>query len=105
MRVKNQSRLQEFYSRNLSSGGIYLEIPNDPPAVGSKLTLTFEIPGLGKSFSADAEVVHQHSFESMDENFTNTARHGVGLRFINLRGEDEKLIQKFITGKDLRVSS
>ncbi len=104
VRVQLLSRLQQFYSRNLSRGGIFLEVPGRPPAIGSKLRLQFSIPELQRTFLVDAEVVHMHTFQVLDENLRRkVARHGIGLRFMDLKPEDEDLIQKYVTGKDLSV--
>lgn len=105
VRVQLMSRLQQFYAKNLSRGGIFLEVPGKPPRIGSKLRLQFGIAELGKTFSVDAEVVHMHTFQALDENLKKkVARHGIGLRFLNLTPEDEETIQKYITGKDLSVN-
>ncbi len=106
VRVEHQSRLQEFYSRNLSSGGIFLEVAGNPPAIGSKLTLNFEVPALARAFSVEAEVMHHHAFETMDEKFSRKIlKHGIGLRFLSLTKRDQDLIHQYVSGKDLRVST
>lgn len=102
--VENQSRLQQFYSRNLSSGGIFLEIPGKPPAIGNRLKLSFEIPGVNQSVTVDAEVIYHHRFETMDEKFKKrVAKHGIGLKFLNLSKEDESVIHQYVTGKAVSV--
>jgi c-di-GMP-binding flagellar brake protein YcgR len=105
VRVQLMSRLQAFYAKNLSRGGIFLEVPSKPPAIGTKLRIQFTIGELKKTFAVDAEVVHMHTFQAFDEQLKKkVARHGVGLRFLNLSPEDEEIIQKYITGKDLSVN-
>lgn len=104
VQVQHLSRLQAFYAKNLSRGGIFLEVPGKPPAIGSKLRLQFAIHELQKTFKVDAEVVHMHTFQVLDESLRKkVAKHGIGLRFLNLGPEDEAMIQKYITGKDLNV--
>jgi uncharacterized protein (TIGR02266 family) len=104
VKVQHLSRLQQFYSQNLSRGGIFLEVPGKPPSIGAKLRLQFEVPGMKKPVTVDAEVVHQHTFQTLDENVRKkVAKHGIGLRFLNLTKEDEALIEQHITGKDLSV--
>ncbi len=105
VKVEHKSRLQEFYSRNLSSGGIFLEVEKKLPAIGSKLKLKFEVPGLRKAIMAEAEVLHHHSYETMNEKMEAFTRKGMGLRFLNLSEQDEALINEYITGKELHVSS
>ena len=105
VQVEAQSRLQQFYSRNLSSGGIYLEVTGEPPAIGSQLQLKFDIPQAKKTLTAQAEVVHHHKFEEMDQDLEKTARTGIGLKFLKLSKNDENVISQFVTGKGLRVSS
>ncbi|MFH1017492.1 MAG: PilZ domain-containing protein [Pseudomonadota bacterium] len=101
--VQQESRLQHFYSSNLSSGGIFLEIEGDQPPVGSKLTLEFNVPLPKKLIKVSAEVVHHHVFDSLDDQMQKVKRGGIGLKFLDLNPEDQKLISQFITGKDLHV--
>lgn len=73
--------------------------------IGTELRLQFAVPELKKTFSVTAEVVHMHTFQAMDEKMKKrVARHGIGLRFINLKKEDEELILKYVRGKDLSVN-
>ena len=103
VRAKLQSRLQQFYSRNLSSGGIFLEIHGDPPPVGSKLKLTFDVPTPKKTIRVDAQVVHHHVFDSLDKQMRNMKCTGIGLKFLNLNSLDQKMIAEFVTGRDVSV--
>ncbi len=105
VQVEEKSRLQQFYSRNLSTGGIFLEVPGTPPKIGSKVKVSFEVPELNKTITADAEVVHHHRFAEMDPKFNEKERFGIGLRFLNLGKENENLIQAYVAGKNLRVTS
>lgn len=105
VQAEHQSRLQQFYSRNLSSGGIYVEVEGSLPAIGTKMKLTFEVPKLGRSIQAEAEVLHHHQFQDLDKDLNSTPKHGMGLRFVNLSKSDEALIHKYISGKDLHVRS
>ncbi|MFH1262075.1 MAG: PilZ domain-containing protein [Pseudomonadota bacterium] len=104
VKVEHLSRLQQFYSQDLSSGGIFLEVPGKPPEIGAKLRLQFQVPGIKKPIVVDAEVMHQHTFQLIDPSLRKkVARHGIGLRFLNLDPKDAELIQKHVTGKDLSV--
>ncbi len=105
VQVGNQSRLQQFYSRNLSSGGIFIEVAGDLPVIGTKLSLNFDVPGLKQSFQVEAEVLHHHHYETMDDQFRKTERTGIGLRFLNLSPEHKGLIEKYISGKGVIVRS
>jgi len=101
--VEQQSRLQQFFSKNLSSGGIFLEMGKDAPKVGAKLTIAFEVPGLDKKITAQAQVVHRFSIEEMDSEMRQQTKMGIGLKFLNLSETDKKLISEYITGKGLHV--
>jgi c-di-GMP-binding flagellar brake protein YcgR len=103
--VERESRLQQFYSRNLSSGGIFLEIAGEPPPVGSKLKLAFEVPEPKKTIRVEAEVVHHHLFDSLDAKMRKMKCTGIGLKFLNIGPDDQKMITQFITGKDVSVRS
>jgi uncharacterized protein (TIGR02266 family) len=105
VQVEQESRLQKFFSRNLSSGGVFLEVADEPPAIGTHLKLAFDIPGIQRSFRAEAEVVHHHRFETYDDKMKKQTRTGIGLKFLNLTAADQTLIQKYIAGKDVRVRS
>ena len=101
--VEDQSRLQQFYSRNLSSGGIYLEISTEPPPIGSELRISFEIPNRKRSITTDAVVIHHHNYQALDNDFRNVSRFGIGLKFLALSKDDQKLIEEFVKGKELHV--
>lgn len=104
VKVQHLSLLQQFYSKNLSRSGIFLQVPGKPPPIGAKLRLQFSIPDLKKTVTVDAEVIHQHTFQTLDENLRKkVAKHGVGLRFLNLNPEDQELILKYVTGRELSV--
>jgi c-di-GMP-binding flagellar brake protein YcgR len=105
VRVELESRLQQFYSRNLSPGGIFLEVEGTPPPIGSTLKLSFDVPSLNRSVEVDAEVLHHHRFDDMDGDMHKFKKSGIGLKFTNLKTEDEKLISQFVRGKDLHVRS
>jgi Tfp pilus assembly protein PilZ len=98
----HESRLQKFYSRNISRGGIFLEMHEVIP-VGKELHLIFNIPGRNQPLEVAARVVRHHQMSSMDENFNPTAVQGVGLSFVNLSEEDRHIIEQFITGKGLAI--
>jgi uncharacterized protein (TIGR02266 family) len=103
VQVQQESRLQRYFSKNLSTGGIFLEVEKEAPPIGSKLNLSFDIPGIQHAFRAKAEVVHHHTFDSYDERMRKSTKTGIGLRFLDLTPADEELIQKYVSGKDVRV--
>ncbi len=104
VKAEYQSRLQEFYSRNLSAGGIFLEVEQDLPKVGTKLKLKFEVPGLRSPIEVEAEVLHHHSYETMDEKMQPLTRRGIGLHFLNLEDPARQLLDEYVKGRELHVS-
>ena len=98
---KHESKLQKLYSRNLSKGGIYLSADKLVP-IGKQVTIEFYVKELKKKFKVNAVVVHHHKFESFEDEATLKAQQGMGLKFIDLSKEDEKVIDDFILGKELK---
>jgi hypothetical protein len=67
--------------RTLSMGGLFISVP-DPPPVGSKLRLSFEVPG--GNVQADAIVRNIVPGE------------GMGVEFTKLRLKDRILLEKLL---------
>jgi Tfp pilus assembly protein PilZ len=100
--VAHESHLQKFYSKNISEGGIFLEMDEFIP-IGNEVALAFAIPGVKKALKVTAKVVRHHKMSRMDEEFNQQEIKGVGLSFINVNNDDRKLIEQYITGKGLAV--
>lgn len=99
--VKHKSKLQQLYSRNLSKGGIFLSADAALP-LGSTVELSFFVKELGRKFKTKAVVVHHHSFDSFEDESTLKEKHGMGFRFVGLSGDDQKIIDNFILGRELK---
>lgn len=100
-----QSRLQQFYSKNISQGGIYLEVSDASLKAGEVIALSFSIPQTSQTVKVEGEITHIRPFTTLDENSgQNVERFGVGIKFINLTPQNEQLIATFISGKDVRTS-
>ena len=67
--------------RTLSMGGLFLTVP-DPPAVGTKLRLVFEVPG----GSVQAEAIVRNTVPGQ----------GAGVEFTRMDLKDKLLLQKLM---------
>jgi hypothetical protein len=67
--------------RTLSMGGLFLAVP-DPPAVGTKLRLVFEVPG----GSVQAEAIVRNTVPGQ----------GAGVEFTRMDLKDKLLLQKLM---------
>ncbi len=100
--TQSHSRLQEFYAKNISGGGIFLEM-EESPAMGERFKLAFTIPGKNEPLQVEAEVVRHHPIETMDADFNPKQIQGVGLRFTDLTAEQQQLIEQYVRGRGLSV--
>lgn len=100
--VAHESQLQKFFSKNLSEGGIFLEMEEFIP-LDNELHLAFSIPGFKKQIKLTAKVVRHHKMQSMDENFNPIEIKGIGLAFVNVSEEDRVIIENYISGKGLSI--
>jgi hypothetical protein len=73
-------------ARNLSGGGMYVEMA-DPPPIGSVVTIHFRVPDGGEDVIARAEVKHHYCFNFAVVGAPTLAR-GVGLRFLEFLAQD-----------------
>ena len=73
-------------SSDLSVGGVYFDraIPHQ---VGTKVELSFSLPGSDQAIVCAGEVV----------NVPDAHQYGMGVRFLDLKAEHEALLQQFIT--------
>ena len=80
-------------SINMSSGGIYCEIPAFLPPL-TKVTLSFELPGIpdgpGKAITCSGVVVRCDKYEDADG-------YQAACCFTNLAEEDKEFIEDFVT--------
>ncbi len=104
--VERQSRLQEYYSKNISEGGIFLIVSGkEPPLKGEVLTLTFKIPNLAKELQIEGQVIYIQNIETLNEKTGRTVKkQGIGIKFINLTSKDKKILSQYISGKDVSVA-
>jgi len=81
--------VKQYFSREISIGGVYLET-TEPYAVGEVLRLQFQIPGT--EFEADirGEIVHRAESDTPKEPA------GIGLKFIDMDGRSEQLIEEYV---------
>ena len=100
--VQSESLLQKFHARNLSQGGIFLEVPGQPPPVGSHLTLSFDIPGMDKQISVKGKVMYVHRYQSFDGS-KEVSKKGIGIMFENLAEHDQMLIATYVSGKNVSL--
>lgn len=72
-------------SSDLSVGGVYFDraIPHQ---VGTKVELSFSLPGSDRAIVCAGEVV----------NVPDAHQYGMGVRFLDLKPEDEALLMEFI---------
>lgn len=73
-----------YATSDLSEGGAFFP-RSIPHPVGSRLSLTFRLPGEEQSVSCEGEVV----------NVPDQHRLGMGVRFIGLSGEDARRLAAF----------
>ncbi len=80
-----------YYQRsaNLSAGGMYLE-NTIPRAIGTQVTLRFNLPGDQDRFEVRAEVV---SAIAGEEEF------GMALKFVNLEPQRAERIRQFVADR------
>jgi uncharacterized protein (TIGR02266 family) len=98
VKLQQKSQLQTFFSRNLSEGGMFLEVEELVP-VGRQIELQVEIPGQSEPLRIVAEVVHHHRFSDYDEEMRPIKRKGMGLRFVSINPEQHALIARFVAGQ------
>ena len=78
-------------SANLSLGGIYLENAI-PRALGSVIKLQFTLPGDSQPIQVRGEIV----------NVGETAKFGMGIRFVDLPDAEQKRLAAFIDERERR---
>lgn len=76
---------------NLSTGGAFIQHPN-PEAVGTKLSITFQLPNCDHVIVAKAEVAWKY----VQNGPTSNNATGMGIAFIDIRMEDIQQIANYI---------
>ncbi|MFH1018134.1 MAG: PilZ domain-containing protein [Pseudomonadota bacterium] len=92
VRFSSKNRLEHFMTNNLSQGGMFLRTPV-LRQVGERVQVVIIHPDTEEDFEIDAEVAH------VNEQTTEQAPKGMGLKFISLTPEVEKALNEFIAGK------
>jgi uncharacterized protein (TIGR02266 family) len=72
-------------SRDLSEGGVYFDRAI-PHAVGTRVQLSFTLPGDGQALRCEGEVV----------NVPDARSYGMGVRFVGLAAEDRARLLSFL---------
>ena len=80
------------YATNISLGGVFIRSKNPLP-VGTKLRVSFSLPGLKKMVETVGEVAHVLDARS-DEGFT-----GMGIRFNDLDVGSKKVIDDLVAAE------
>jgi hypothetical protein len=74
--------------RDLSAGGIGLELPGELPEVGGAVTSEFALPGISIPLALDGRVV-----------WSDLAQQRVGVRFERVDPGLSELLENFVGGK------
>ena len=77
---------------DLSTSGLLLTTDRDIEK-GTKIYLSFEIPGYKKPIAVEGEVVRKIEKIESDPN----RPHGLGVRFVDFQGDSEKRLEKYVT--------
>ena len=86
------------FARNISEGGVFLET-NDDVEAGTRLTLTFTLPGQGGEIVVPGEVVRRTPLEDRD------CRYGLGIRFDRMPAASREKILDFLVHKSLQLTT
>ncbi len=84
--------LMEEYTQDISKGGIFV-LTENPPAIGTYVSMQIVIAETGESISAEGEVVHVVSLEQAEMNGANP---GIGVQFTSFPGGGKEILEKFI---------
>ena len=79
------------YSRDLSSGGVYIETDN-PLSEGQTLNLRFSLPGVDKVFNVEGRVAWTNPPKARKK----SVGPGMGVEFVDLEGPDRELLQGYV---------
>lgn len=90
VRFKTSEGLEEFITRNVSTGGMFLATTMVKP-VGERVKLVVVHPVTDQTFELDAEVVR------VDGQGISGELMGIALRFLNLDPQREELLKRFMS--------
>jgi uncharacterized protein (TIGR02266 family) len=89
--LRHERGFSLYATSDLSEGGAFFP-RSIPHPVGSKLSLTFRLPGEEQAVSCDGEVV----------NVPDQHRLGMGVRFIGLSQDDAQRLSQFTRARGLQ---
>lgn len=92
-----------FFSTDISAGGLFIET-DIPIKLGTQVFLRFRLTSQSKPIQATGEVVRvmkeQHTTKTTNDPLkTESAKIGIGIRFLYIHPLDRQLIQDFIEDK------
>lgn len=92
MSFRNGDRLHESKTLDISHGGIFIEIA-EPPALGTLIDITFQLPGTSRKVNAVGKIV----WIGQSENSAgNGATAGAGVKFSKIDPQDLQLIVDYV---------
>ena len=78
-------------ARNISEGGMFIETP-DPYPLGSRMQVTFSLPGGDAEMTALAEVVHLCFLSDTPAGGPRRVVVGMGVRFVGFSEEQDPAV-------------
>ena len=94
--LESDSNFYTGLTQNISTGGLFIAT-HQIKRVGDHVRLKFSLPGSPRPVEVDTEVRWIRENSSLHR--TDGAS-GMGVRFINMSGDDAKAIQAFIQSRD-----
>ena len=88
---------EEFFTDqilNLSQGGLFVNVVKSMD-LGTIIVASFRLPGFDHSFKIDGKVVR------IDTEETPKGQHGMGIEFIEVAKEDERVMVQFVVQSQL----
>jgi uncharacterized protein (TIGR02266 family) len=95
IRVETDLRGQVFFGHatNISKTGLFIETTSPRP-VGYRLKIRFQLPGSSEKIEVSAEVIWNQEFTGKKDQLP-----GMGLKFVDLPPEAQRLIERFVEEK------
>lgn len=93
----HSSSVLKGFARNISEGGVFIET-DDPLEIGSRLTLSFTLPGQSAPLAVPGEVVRRIE---LGREF----RYGLGIQFRGMPAASREQILDFLVHKSLQVTA
>ncbi len=101
--VEGWSRVS-FSTVNVSIGGIFIETAFIYKT-GTHLNFTFTLPGQEKPIKAIGEVRHHYRYTFVDSRDRHRIIFGIGVRYVELEEDSEKLLTEFIDSRRDQLSN